>query len=163
MVVLDRSWIPRPLRPLLSALWRSLEAALVRRADLTIAAHDSVMRQFDGGRVITVQNFPIMEDAVAVREVAVAKRPPRVLYHGDLTEQRGLLTMIDAIAQVNSVQAPELRLAGSLAPALRARLNGMPGMQRTRHLGWLDPAQLARSEERRVGKEGVRTCNSRGA
>src|SRR3546814_4023579 len=110
MVVLDRSWIPRPLRPLLSALWRSLEAALVRRADLTIAAHDSVMRQFDGGRVITVQNFPIMEDAVAVREVAVAKRPPRVLYHGDLTEQRGLLTMIDAIAQVNSVQAPELRL-----------------------------------------------------
>src|SRR3546814_1426276 len=40
MVVLDRSWIPRPLRPLLSALWRSLEAALVRRADLTIAAHD---------------------------------------------------------------------------------------------------------------------------
>src|SRR3546814_10898510 len=81
MVVLDRSWIPRPLRPLLSALWRSLEAALVRRADLTIAAHDSVMRQFDGGRVITVQNFPIMEDAVAVREVAVAKRPPRVLYH----------------------------------------------------------------------------------
>src|SRR3546814_3666893 len=84
------------------------------------------MRQFDGGRVITVQNFPIMEDAVAVREVAVAKRPPRVLYHGDLTEQRGLLTMIDAIAQVNSVQAPELRLAGSLAPALRARLNGMP-------------------------------------
>src|SRR3546814_20558700 len=104
MVVLDRSWIPRPLRPLLSALWRSLEAALVRRADLTIAAHDSVMRQFDGGRVITVQNFPIMEDAVAVREVAVAKRPPRVLYHGDPTEQRGLLTMIDAIAQVNSVQ-----------------------------------------------------------
>src|SRR3546814_3675473 len=84
-----------------------------------------------------------MEDAVAVREVAVAKRPPRVLYHGDLTEQRGLLTMIDAIAQVNSVQAPELRLAGSLAPALRARLNGMPGMQRTRHLGWLDQAQLA--------------------
>src|SRR3546814_20990477 len=51
--------------------------------------------------------------------------------------------MIDAIAQVNSVQAPELRLAGSLAPALRARLNGMPGMQRTRHLGWLDQAQLA--------------------
>src|SRR3546814_1622277 len=68
MVVLDRSWIPRPLRPLLSALWRSLEAALVRRADLTIAAHDSVMRQFDGGRVITVQNFPIMEDAVRSEE-----------------------------------------------------------------------------------------------
>src|SRR3546814_5213732 len=45
------------------------------------------------------------------------------------------------LAQVNSVQAPELRLAGSLAPALRARLNGMPGMQRTRHLGWLDQAQ----------------------
>src|SRR3546814_15482808 len=93
------------------------------------------MRQFDGGRVITVQNFPIMEDAVAVREVAVAKRPPRVLYHGDLTEQRGLLTMIDAIAQVNSVQAPELRLAGSLAPALQ--------------IG-----------ERRVGTECVSTCRS---
>src|SRR3546814_20809530 len=111
------------------------------------------MRQFDGGRVITVQNFPIMEDAVAVREVAVAKRPPRVLYHGDLTEQRGLLTMIDAIAQVNSVQAPELRLAGSLEPALRARLNGLPGMQRTRHLG--------RSEDRPVGKECVSTYRTR--
>src|SRR3546814_6955536 len=91
------------------------------------------------------------------------KRPPRVLYHGDLTEQRGLLTMIDAIAQVNSVQAPELRLAGSLAPALRARLNGMPGMQRTRHLGWLDQAQLAEEmAQARAGLEiGRESCRER--
>lgn len=153
MVVLDRDWIPRLLRPLLSRLWRGLEGAFVRRADLTIAAHDAVQRQFDGGRVITVHNFPILDDLATVHAVAMAQRPPRVIYHGDLTEQRGLLTMIDAIAEVKGAEEPELRLGGSLSPTLLERMSGRPGVRRTRYLGWLNRMQLA--EELALARAGL--------
>ncbi|MGF1630728.1 MAG: glycosyltransferase family 4 protein [Kiloniellaceae bacterium] len=143
MVVLDRDWIPRLLRPLLSRLWRSSEAAFVRRADLTIAAHDSVKQQFDGGRVITVHNFPLTEDKVASTFIAMAQRRCRAMYHGDLTVQRGLLTMIDAVAQVNVDVEPELRLGGSLSPDLLEKIRGRAGMRRTVYLGWLNRVQLA--------------------
>lgn len=153
MVVLDRDWIPRPLRPLLSLLWRRLEEAFVRRADLTIVAHDAVKRQFRCGRIVTVQNFPIAEDPVSKRAVAMPQRPPRVMYHGDLTEQRGLLTMIDAIAAVTGVEKPELRLGGSLPPAMAARIGLMRGMERTTYLGWLNAERLA--EEMTLARAGL--------
>lgn len=143
MVVLDREWIPRPLRPLLSRLWRRLEAAFVRCADLTVAAHDSVRRQFNAGTVITVCNFPDLEKPAAVPPVPMAQRPLRVVHHGDLTEQRGLVTMVDAIAEVRLDEEPNLRLAGSLRPAMQERIGGRPGMRRTTYLGWLDHERLA--------------------
>lgn len=153
MVVLDRDWIPRPLRPLLSLLWRRLEEAFVRRADLTIVAHDAVKRQFRRGTIVTVQNFPVAEDAVPNPAVAMRQRPPRVMYHGDLTEQRGLLTMIDAIAAVTGFEQPELRLGGSLPPAMSARIDRMRGIERTAYLGWLNPERLA--EEMALARAGL--------
>lgn len=143
MVVLDRGWIPRALRPALSGLWRRAEALFVASADLTVAAHDPVARQFAAGRVVTVHNYPVLGDHVAARPVAMAQRLRRVVYHGDLTVQRGLLTMIEAIGKIPASEGVELRLAGSLPPDLAAACSALPGMRRTTYLGWLDKRQLA--------------------
>lgn len=137
MVILDRDWIPQVLRPSLSHLWRMVESAFVRWADLTIAAHDPVKRQFHGGNVITVHNYPIEDDLAVANPRPMAGRACHVIYHGDLTEQRGLLTMIDAIAKVELDQTPVLRLAGSLTPTLQRKIAGRPGFQSTNYLGWL--------------------------
>ncbi|GAB4393803.1 MAG: hypothetical protein Tsb0032_14570 [Kiloniellaceae bacterium] len=152
MVVLDRHWIPGPLRPMLSRLWRLAEGAFVRLADLTVAAHEPVAQQFRGGRVVTVHNYPIVRDLAAEAAPAMSARPWQVLYHGDLTEQRGLLTMVEAIGKTAVEPVPELRLGGSLTPAWEEKIAKMPGMARTRYLGWLDKEDLARElGQARVG------------
>jgi glycosyltransferase involved in cell wall biosynthesis len=145
MVVLDRDWIPPLLRPLLARAWSRLESYFVRSADLTIAAHHSVARQFAMGEIVTVQNFPTMETSADTPGAAnpMTQRPYRVLHHGDLTEQRGLLSMIDAIAEVEWPEEPALRLGGSLRPPLLQRIQSRPGFRRTAYLGWLNSQQLA--------------------
>ena len=144
MVVLDRAWIPQALRPLLSRIWRKLEAAFVRRVDLTVTAHHAVSEQFPEGNVITVQNFPILADWKAAADVPpMAQRPHRVLYYGDLTEQRGLFTMLQAIAAVETDPPPVLRLGGSLSRPLQQAVEQAPGFRRTDYLGWLNRKQLA--------------------
>lgn len=143
MVVLDRHWIPRALRPALSYAWHKMEAAFVACADLTIAAHEPVARQFGSGRVVTVRNYPIVGDLVVTQQLPMAHRPRQVVYHGDLTEQRGLWTMIEAIGKVPASEGVELRLAGSLSTRLAKGCAALPGMQRTSYLGWLDKRDLA--------------------
>lgn len=144
MVVLDRAWIPRMLRPMLSRAWRTFESAFVRRADLTVTAHESVREQFRGGNVVTVRNFPIPEDWASTTEAPpMAERPHRVLYHGDITAQRGLFTMLEAIAAVDTVPSPVLRLGGSLSLPLQEAMKHAPGFRRTDYLGWLNKDRLA--------------------
>ncbi|MEQ8356443.1 MAG: glycosyltransferase family 4 protein [Kiloniellaceae bacterium] len=142
-VILDRDWIPRVLRPVLARTWLSVEAAFVRWTDLTIAAHDVVNQQFTGGSVVTVCNYPIMDDIAAAARTPMAQRPCRVIYHGDLTRQRGLVTMIEAIDKVEWDTEPALTLGGSLTPTLETEISQMPGMRRTDYVGWLNTDRLA--------------------
>lgn len=144
MVILDRAWIPHALRPPLSRLWRLLESAFVRRADMTVTAHHAVGDQFHRGNVVAVQNFPILEDWTnAAGSRPMAERPHRVLYHGDITAQRGLFTMLEAIAAVDGVPSPVLRLGGSLPTDLQDAIKDTPGFKRTEYLGWLNKDRLA--------------------
>jgi glycosyltransferase involved in cell wall biosynthesis len=143
MVILDRQWIPRFLRAPLSRLWRVAESAFVRSVDLTVAAHEPVERQFGGGRVITVHNYPIVREFAPAENLAMGQRPNRVIYHGDLTAQRGLFTMTAAVAQVDPELSAELRLGGTLAPELQQDLAQRADMRRIQYLGWLDKDRLA--------------------
>lgn len=144
MVILDRAWIPRALRPMLFRAWQMLESAFVRRIDMTVTAHHTVSRQFKAGNVVTVQNFPILADSSDKGGAQpMAERPHRVLYHGDITVQRGLITMLEAIAAVDAVPSPVLRLGGSLSLSLQDAIKRAPGFERTEYLGWLNKDQLA--------------------
>ena len=143
MVILDRTWIPRALRPMLSRAWQILESSFVRCTDMTVTAHHAVEEQFRGGNVVTVQNFPILEDwANKAGTLPMAERPHRVLYHGDITRQRGLFTMLRAIAAVDAAPPPVLRLGGSLSQELQEAIKHAPGFERTQYLGWLNKDRL---------------------
>lgn len=143
MVILDRQWIPRVLRSPLSWLWRAVESAFVKMIDLTVAAHEPVERQFSAGRVITVHNYPIIREFAPTAGLAMDQRPSRVIYHGDLTEQRGLFTMTAAVAEVDPEVSAELRLGGTLTPELQHDLTQRCDMRRIQYLGWLDKDRLA--------------------
>ena len=148
MVILDRHWIPAFLRPGLSRFWRAMEGGFVRWADLTVAAHIPVAEQYQGGRVVTLHNYPIVRDLADDEAPALAERPMRVIHHGDLTEQRGLFTMIEAMEKV----AADLRLGGSLPQDLKTRVESMAGMRRGVYLGWLNKQSLAEElSQARVG------------
>ncbi len=144
MVILDRAWIPSALRPMLSRFWRMFESAFVRWADMTVTAHHAVEEQFPNGNVVTVRNFPILEDwAGKAGTLPMAERPHRVLYHGDITAQRGLFTMVQAIAEVDADPPPILRLGGSLSQSLQEAIKHALSSGRTEFLGWLNKGRLA--------------------
>ncbi len=152
MVVLDRSWIPGNLRPALSYAWRKAESLFAACVDLTVAAHEPVARQFASGRVVTVHNYPLADGCTVGHRTAMTQRPRRILYHGDLTEQRGLLTMIEAVGTIPASEGVELRLAGSLSPGLAKACEALPGMSRTTYLGWLDRERLSEElDQARMG------------
>ncbi|WP_299398445.1 glycosyltransferase family 4 protein [Pelagibius sp.] len=143
MVILDRDWIPRLVRPLFSRIWRSCEAFLANNASLTVIAHDTLEEQFEKARIVVVRNFPIPSDFHLSNSTAMADRPPVVTYHGDLTRQRGLFSMVEAMARLEGVADAELHLAGSLSEADEAELRRHDGAGRSKYLGWLSGAALA--------------------
>lgn len=143
MVILDRDWIPRLLRPVLSSTWRRFEAFLVRKATLTIVAHESLKEQFDGGRISVIHNYPIMSDYSLSEVAEMSGRPARLIYHGDLTQQRGLFSMVEAMGKLDDSINASLRLAGSLTTSAAERMEHLDGFDRCRYLGWLDGSALA--------------------
>ncbi len=127
--------------------------AFVRLADLTVTAHDTVTRELGGSSVVTVHNYPIVRNFVGLKFVLASERPFHVIYHGDLTEQRGLLTMVDAINKVDLAVEPVLRLAGSISPDLEHKIADRSFTKRTDFLGWLDSKRLA--EELSLARVGL--------
>lgn len=140
MVILDREWIPSLIKPLLSSVWWRIESAFVRHADLTVAAHETVRDQFKEGPVVVVRNFPIVSDLNLESATPMAERPARIIYHGDLTRQRGLFSMVEAM---DNVADANLHIAGSLTPFDEREMGRFDGARRTRYLGWLDGPALA--------------------
>lgn len=143
MVVLDRDWIPRRLRPVLSAIWRRCEAFLVDRASLTIVAHESLEDQFDVGRIAVIHNYPIISDFSLGKVAEMSDRPARLIYHGDLTQQRGLFSMVEAMGKLDHSITASLHLAGSLTSSDAQKMEHLDGFDRCRYLGWLDGSALA--------------------
>ena len=143
MVILDRDWIPHFAKPALSSLWRRFEAFLVRHAHLTIVAHESVRDQYDQERVVVVHNYPILPDIRPLEEKAMPNRPNVVIHHGDLTRQRGLYSMVEAMGMLDKSSEASLHLAGNATGSTADYLAKLDGSSRTQFLGWLDGAALA--------------------
>ena len=61
--ILDKTWIPAPLRRLVSRTYQALETYVVKRLDAVVAATPHIERQFHGraNKAITVRNYPLLQ------------------------------------------------------------------------------------------------------
>ena len=150
----DRSWVPGPLRGLLT--WLTARCVgLTGRADLTVVADDHVPpAQAATRRRLVVRNLPDLSmlpaadgaaEAGTDREVAKIVAPApleqqslrlhrwHALYVGDLRASRGLDDMLRAVA---AAPGWHLDLVGPVSPAERERAETLIGRELDGRLTW---------------------------
>lgn len=144
--ILDKHWLPRALRPLISGLMDLTERTSARLLDGIVAATPRIASRFPPHKTVTVQNFPILSEFASVPQpVDAANHPPRLVYVGVIAEVRGIMHMVRAL-EIARRSRPDLRLvvAGNfLSEELKGRVMAMAGWQGVDFAGWLTREQIA--------------------
>jgi glycosyltransferase involved in cell wall biosynthesis len=112
MQVLQKKWIPRPLRWLMvPAVWL-MEWAGSRLLSGVLVARDSVLSRFPSNRRVSIRNFPTAMALSTSQGPPIATRSNVVIYAGGLSRIRGIAELVEAIRQIVVPQA-ELWLVGA--------------------------------------------------
>lgn len=112
---------------------------LVASSDAVVAATDAIAARFPASKVTVVRNFPILRAADSAL-TSVQDRPPYVTFIGAMTEARGALAMLDAIAHPAFPEGWRAIFAGTVTPAeLVMRMQTHPAWPQCEHVGVLSP------------------------
>lgn len=95
----QRRWIPRPLRPLVKALWKKIEPRLVRRCRAVITVAEPMAEPFlrMHDRVEIIRNFPDLSHE-EFSGIPASERQQACVFAGGLIENRNLKNMVLAIS-----------------------------------------------------------------
>jgi hypothetical protein len=145
--LLTKPWIRPALRRPAAWCANRVELAAVHRISAVICATPYMERlSSHARRAVIVANFPRLEE---ISPGPPAGRARAVCYVGDLSRIRGLVELVDAMADVTG----ELELAGSFDSSLSRRdLETSPGWSRARFHGRIGRSEIATLLQRcRVG------------
>lgn len=108
--ILDKDWIPFPIRWIISKIYKAYETYCVKRFDAVVAATPHIADVFRkrAKKVLDINNFPKLDD-IKLQEGAFAERESVVCYTGGLNELRGEKIMLSAMLGFHGT----LVLAGS--------------------------------------------------
>lgn len=109
--ILDKGWIPMPLRRLISTVYRAYETSVVRWLDAVVVATPYIEKQFQGRtkRIENINNYPKLDDIV-FHDSPFSEREAIACYAGGISRSRGIQTMIDMMEHVDC----KLLLAGRI-------------------------------------------------
>lgn len=101
--IMDKEWIPKPFRKLVSALYKSYETHVVKNLDAVVAATPHIADTFKGRckRVVVVNNYPRLDD-IEFQTKPFADREKIVCYAGGINEIRGEKVMIEAMRGIDA-------------------------------------------------------------
>ncbi len=136
--IAGKTYVPRPLRPLLAWLGRRLERLADRHLDGIVTATPTIHAQYENANKALVQNFPWRQSFDVVAPMPTAGRPT-LAYVGAINEGRGLRTMLDA--RRKSRYNPRLIVAGIATDDVAEELarHGDEGIE---YLGVVDVSQI---------------------
>jgi glycosyltransferase involved in cell wall biosynthesis len=121
--------------------FRIFEAATVRAFDAVIAATPTIADKFRriSKRVVNINNYPMLGELESA--AASSARESRVCYVGSISEARGILQLIEALALTRS--GARLELVGAfLEPGVEAKARALPGWTFVDVRGQCDRAQV---------------------
>ncbi|MGQ9678677.1 MAG: glycosyltransferase family 4 protein [bacterium] len=145
----DKSFLPRPLRPLLASLFHRWEKFVARHIDGVITATETVANRLGPAprRVVTVKNYPDLTPHLAVSvpfdrpercktppSSRAGKNPFRLIHLArTLTPERGITLLLDALCKLPDC---ELILGGKfVSTAYEREIKSHPGYKSVRYLG----------------------------
>ena len=99
--IMDKGWIPGPLRKIVSGAYYRYETHVVKQLDAVVTATPHIAESFQGrcARVVTVNNYPRLDD-IRCCETPLGDRPAQVCYAGGINDVRGENIMIEAMKGV---------------------------------------------------------------
>jgi glycosyltransferase involved in cell wall biosynthesis len=134
--ILDKDWIPKASRRLISRLYEKLENIISHCLDLVITASPIVDDRFRiiGCNTININNYPINEELVSLR-VNWQTKQKSVCYLGGINSNRGIFEMVAALENTDI----RLLLAGKFdSQSQRERAMAMKGWRNVDELGQID-------------------------
>ncbi len=124
--ILNKTWIPAPIRRPISAIARCVEHIGMRACALVVVAADSILPRATAANrhAISVRNYPIISEAPPPSRPG-GDRPLRAIFAGNLLAVRGVRELVAAANQLSGLPF-ELHLLGefddpALERALRAQ------------------------------------------
>jgi len=150
--ILNKNWIPRPLRGPLAGAMRLLEGLAGHLLSGVVAVTKPIAARFPAHKTILLQNFPHPQEIAALGRPPYPARPPRLLYAGSITAVRGLFEMLTAM-QLLQDHRVRLTLIGAFAPpGLQAEVERHPGFRYVDFLGYKNrPETLELLADSRIG------------
>ncbi len=115
--IMDKDWIPKPVRKIVSTGYRTYETYVVKHLDAVIAATPHIAELFKSRckKVVVVNNYPKLDD-IEFHTTPFSERDPIIAYAGGIDESRGEKIMIEAMKKVDG----QLIIAGD-HPVLEIR------------------------------------------
>ena len=116
--IMQKEWLPRVLRPLVSLVARGAEHLFTRFiGSSVVAVTDHIAQRFPAHRTVVVQNFPILDELMKPSGSTVSNSLPVFVFIGGITRDRGGLEMIEAARRLgNNGHAARLDLVGPVVP-----------------------------------------------
>lgn len=115
--ILNKFWISRPLRRMVARAYDMVERVCLRWVDRVVLAEDSYAAEYRGTDFVVVRNYPILADEPQCQVQRTYSSRPILAYVGMVTELRGGLEMLEAVAVLKRrLPAVELRVIGPFLP-----------------------------------------------
>ena len=132
------------LKKLLSSLYASYEKYAAKKFDYIVTPTPLINERFlQLNRSVELRNFPILEELFI--DVPWETRDNRVCHIGSLAESRGVVELVDALHESETV----LELAGDFRPkTLLQQVQQMPGWQNAYYHGYASRDQVRSILER---------------
>ena len=141
--LMDREYLPGGSHHVVAALLGAFELFVAREVAAVIAATTAIARRHRAAAVVvTVGNYPRVEDFGAAGTAHHADRPMHIAYTGLISRERGCIEMLDALELLRQ-DGVRLQLAGAFDdPRLRSEAEAHPAWDLVDFHGLLPYADL---------------------
>lgn len=140
--ILNKPWISKPLRSLLSKAYEFFENFVAKRLTAVVGATEVIGQRYCqiGARAVVVNNYPMLSE--------FGKPPPnmfmsdlsQICYVGNITRERGIVELVAALEHLDDCT---LVLAGRFTDSkLLADLKQMKGWTKVDYRGVLDRGEI---------------------
>lgn len=148
--VLDRDWVPKPFRSILSYMVRKFENIAVEYLDAVVTVTEYIRKSLGGNKEYVIQNYPRISESnfsgLDLNESKNQRAKQNLLYVGGITSVRGINEIVTSLEIVNSKSDKEVKLllAGLInEKKLESKLQAKKGWGFVDYRGWINREEFA--------------------